>query len=75
MHARECELRDENLIATNNLTRKTVQDLASATMARDALQVEVTRVNTRVQAVEDEFRWALKNPRRTKDGSRRRLRR
>jgi len=60
MHARECELRDENLIAANNLTRKTVQDLASATMARDALQVEVTRVNTRVQAVEDEFRWALK---------------
>ena len=60
MHARECELRDDNLIAANNLTRKTVQDLASATMARDALQVEVTRVNTRVHAVEDEFRWALK---------------
>ena len=60
MHARECELRDDNLIAANNLTRKTVQDLASATMARDALQAEVTRVNTRVQAVEDEFRWALK---------------
>ena len=60
MHARECQLRDENLVAANNLTRKVVQDLADSKTARDALESEVRRVNERVKAVEDEFRWALK---------------
>ena len=56
MHARECQLRDENLVAANNLTRKVVQDLADSKTARDALESEVRRVNERVKAVEDEFR-------------------
>ena len=60
MHARECQLRDENLVAANNLTRKVVRDLADSKTARDALESEVRRVNERVKAVEDEFRWALK---------------
>ena len=60
MHARECQLRDENLVAANNLTRKVVQDLVDSKTARDALESEVRRVNERVKAVEDEFRWALK---------------
>ena len=60
MHARECQLWDENLVAANNLTRKVVQDLADSKTARDALESEVRRVNERVKAVEDEFRWALK---------------
>ena len=60
MHARECQLRDENLVAANDLTRKVVRDLADSKTARDALESEVRRVNERVKAVEDEFRWALK---------------
>ena len=59
MHARECQP-DENLVAANDLTRKVVRDLADSKTARDALESEVRRVNERVKAVEDEFRWALK---------------